>query len=65
MVQGFVVDWYGNKFNRVSSWVEGAPEKSFWYGTNAPDKTKVPVSTFRCSACGFLEAYARAEFDAV
>ena len=63
MIQGFIVDWKGNRFNSVSSWVEGVPEKSFWHGTNAPDKREVPLGTFRCSVCGFLESYARPEFD--
>jgi Domain of unknown function (DUF6487) len=62
MVQGFIVDRSGSKFIRVSSWVEGTPEKSFWSGTIA--QGHVPVGTFRCSACGFLESYARPEFDA-
>jgi hypothetical protein len=65
MVQGFIVDRSGGgKFIRVSSWVEGTPEKSFWWGTIAPDERHVPVGTFRCSAGGFLESYARPEFDA-
>jgi hypothetical protein len=48
----------------VSTWVEGAPEKSFWHGANVPADKRVPVGTFRCSACGFLESYARPEFAA-
>ena len=63
MVQGFVVDaTAGGVF--VSSWVEGAPRKSFWNSTKAPVEMRVPVGTFRCSACGFLESYAQPEFDA-
>ena len=65
MVQGFIVDRSGGRgFISVSSWVEGTPEKSFWWGTIAPDERHVPVGTFRCSACGFLESYALPEFDA-
>lgn len=64
MVQGFILDW--NVAGRlVSSWVEGAPEKSFWTGTKSPAYEKcIPVGTFRCSDCGFLESYARPEFAA-
>jgi hypothetical protein len=63
MVQGFIVDFTaGGKL--VNNWVEGAPEKSFWQGTNVPAEKCVPVGTFRCSACGFLESYARPEFKA-
>ena len=65
MVQGFIIDWTGAKFSRVSDWVEGAPGKSRWFGTVlAPAEKCIPVGTFRCSACGFLESYAHAEFAA-
>jgi hypothetical protein len=50
--------------SRVSNWVEGAPEKSVWHGTNVPAEKCVPVGTFRCSTCGFLESYALPEFAA-
>ena len=51
MVQGFIVDF--NLAGRlVSNWVEGAPQKSFWTGTNAPNEKCIPVGTFRCSGCG-------------
>ena len=62
VVQGFIVDWSQGGGRRVSSWVEGTPEKSFWHGTNAPEERYVPVGTFRCAACGFLESYACPEF---
>ncbi len=39
MVQGFIGDWGQGGGRRVSSWVEGAPEKSFWHGTNAPEES--------------------------
>ena len=64
MAQGFIVDWSQGIDRRVSRWVEGAPENSFWHGTKAPEEKSVPVGTFRCSACGFLESYARPEFAA-
>jgi hypothetical protein len=63
MVQGFIVEWSQGGGRRVSSWVGGAPEKSFWHGTSVPTEKYVPVGTFRCSACGFLESFARPEFD--
>lgn len=66
MVQGFTSGRDGP--NRVvSTWVEGTPEKVGWLfrqvGKVAPDKC-IPVGIFRCSACGFLESYARPEFAA-
>ncbi|HEX3895319.1 MAG TPA: hypothetical protein VHW73_03835 [Rudaea sp.] len=42
----------------------GAPEKRFWSGTNAPDDKQIPIGTFRCSGCGYLESFASAEFGA-
>ena len=63
MVQGFTYGRDGP--NRVvSTWVEGAPEKSFWQSAKVPAEKCVPVGTFRCSVCGFLESYARPEFGA-
>ena len=63
MVQGFTFEHDGWQ-RIVSTWVEGAPEKSFWQSAKVPADKCVPVGTFRCSACGFLESYARPEFAA-
>jgi len=63
MVQGFIVDHvHGGVV--VTSWFAGAPKRSFWFGTKAPEFEAIPIGTFRCSACGFLESYARPEFAA-
>jgi len=63
MEQGFVLDnTYGARV--VSHWAAGAPLKSFWAGTKLPDEKLVPIGTYRCSSCGFLELYARQEFAA-
>jgi len=63
MEQGFVLDnTYGARI--VSQWAAGAPLKSFWTGTKLPDEKLVPIGTYRCSSCGFLELYARQEFAA-
>jgi hypothetical protein len=66
MVQGFIIDMKRSKFSVVSNWVEGAPGKPTWFGTcvPAPAEKRIPVGTFRCSGCGFLESYARPEFAA-
>jgi hypothetical protein len=61
MEQGFVVD-YTHGGAAVSKWAAGAPLKSFWFGTKVP--ALVPIGTYRCSSCGFLEMYARQEFAA-
>ena len=63
MVQGFTFESEGPK-RMVSTWVEGAPEKSWLGSAKVPADKCIPVGTFRCSACGFLESYARPEFAA-
>jgi hypothetical protein len=63
MELGFVLD-NSHAVRIVSQWMPGPPQKSFWTGTKAPDDQLVPIGTFRCVACGFLESYARQEFAA-
>jgi hypothetical protein len=62
MVQGFAVD-HGFLNTGVGTWVEGPPEKEVPFGTKIPEEC-IPIGTFRCAACGYLESYARAEFAA-
>jgi hypothetical protein len=64
MVQGYIADWKADDRRRVSNWIEGEPIKSYWYGTKISPEKCIPVGTFRCSVCGFLESYARPEFKA-
>jgi hypothetical protein len=61
MVQGFMPDYYAHSAIYVSSWVEGPPAKSFWTRTKVQGEG-IPIGTFRCAVCGYLESYARAEF---
>lgn len=64
MTQGYILDSSDAAFF-VSSWTSGIPRKSFWTGTKRkPRKELMPIGVFRCSLCGFLEAYARSEFAA-
>jgi hypothetical protein len=63
LILGFIAD-YSHASIRVSTWVEGHPERAFLTGTKAPPEKSIPVGTFRCSNCGYLESYARAEFAA-
>lgn len=58
MEPGFVLD-QAHGATLQSSWVEGAPERSFWTGLKLAGRERVPVQTFRCTSCGFLESYAR------
>jgi Domain of unknown function (DUF6487) len=63
MEQGFVLD-YTHGARVVSQWAAGPPQKSFWTGTKMPDEAPIPIGTFRCSSCGFLESYAQDVFAA-
>ena len=63
MELGFIVDKdHGGQ--TVSKWSPGTPVKSFWQGTKIDRELIIPVGTYRCSTCGFLEAFARPEFAA-
>jgi len=57
MAQGFIIDeGYGKK--SVSTWVAGAPRKSFWFGLRLGGSERLEMSTYRCNRCGYLESYA-------
>jgi hypothetical protein len=60
MEQGFVVD-HSHGARIVSEWAAGPPLKSFWTGTKLPEE-RLPIGTYRCERCGYLESYARTEF---
>jgi hypothetical protein len=60
--EGFVLDrTYGA--NLQSTWVGGRPAKSFWTGLKLKGQGTLPVTTFRCSGCGYLESYASEASD--
>ncbi len=57
MEEGFVVDrTYGA--NLQSTWLDGEPQTSFWTGVKIGKKEQVPVTTLRCSGCGYFESFA-------
>lgn len=57
MEGGFILDnTYGARLQ--SEWVEGAPERSRWTGVKLTGKELLPILTFRCARCGYLESYA-------
>lgn len=58
MKRGFTLDHtYG--YLAIATWVEGEPQKSFWAGLKTSGRKTLPIETWRCSKCGFLENYAR------
>jgi hypothetical protein len=60
MEPGFVADKGHYSVPDVQKWVEGRPERSFWSGLKLKDRDVLPVSTYRCERCGYLEFYATA-----
>jgi hypothetical protein len=58
MEQGFIPDATDNT-TKVTNWVEGQPQKR-WYGLKTRGLRKVPIESWRCGRCGYLENYAPA-----
>lgn len=58
MKEGFVVEVMGGKAH-PNTWIEGRPESHYLRGLKLRYKTALPITTFRCVSCGFLESYAR------
>lgn len=60
MEEGFILDeTHGGQ--RQSRWVEGKPIRSFWTGLKiAKEARRLPITTYRCRRCGFLESFAPA-----
>jgi len=61
MEPGFVLD--RNRFDdRQSTWMEGSLESNIWTGSvKASERVQIPVTTYRCTGCGYLESYATPE----
>lgn len=57
MDPGFIAD-ATEHYTKVTNWIEGAPEKSFWGGVKARGRKKLAVETWRCGRCAYLENYA-------
>lgn len=62
MVQGYVLD-FTPVGGRVRMWHSGPPKKAGWSGIK-DSTSQIPIGTFRCQSCGFLESYACDEFAA-
>ncbi len=57
MERGFVIDGHQNGYSQ-ERWTPGEPVQSFWTGLKLQKEKLVPVTTFRCPVCGYLESYA-------
>lgn len=60
MEPGFVLD-QSYATNVQSTWVGGTAERSIWTGVKLKGHQRLPITTFRCPACGYLESYAPPE----
>lgn len=63
MEAGFIIDvGYGK--TAVPRWAAGEPVSSFWSnGLKLRGKEQLPVTTYRCRSCGYLESYAQQNPD--
>jgi hypothetical protein len=41
-----------------TAWIDGPPERSFWAGLRLKGHRRLPLKTYRCTRCGYLESYA-------
>ena len=72
MEQGFVLGHHdspvapgGSRLDtHLSFWTAGPTLESGWAAMELPREKLLPIATYRCSSCGYLESYARVEFAA-
>jgi hypothetical protein len=57
MEEGYVLDRARNGL-AAASWVEGAPEKSFWLGLKLKGHEQRAITSYRCQSCGLLLNFA-------
>ena len=55
---GYVLEIGDGNTRSVSQWISGPPERGFMFGLKTRNRRSYPVTTFRCTQCGFLESYA-------
>lgn len=62
MAPGFIPSNIDRITSVFAQWRAGEAKSSFWSGVTSADETTIPIRTFRCVKCGYLESYARPEF---
>ena len=56
---GFIPEFSYPQGIILNSWIKGKPEYGVWSGgPKIRRKEMLPVLSYRCSACGYLESYA-------
>ena len=60
MESGFMIERGGGPRDRQVRWVEGEPisHSSFFPGVHLEGREPMPVTTYRCGGCGYLESFA-------
>lgn len=59
MEEGIVLDrGHGNLPSAESHWLEGSAKTNWWGALKTSGKRMLPIATWRCTVCGFLESYA-------
>jgi len=61
MESGFILDQAPGGAKLQANWVEGPPTPSFWTARGRlkiQGRERLPVTTFRCDVCGYLESFA-------
>jgi hypothetical protein len=59
MESGFMVDRAGIGSDLQGRWVEGDPIPRFFFdGVKMQGREPLPVRTYRCEGCGYLESFA-------
>jgi hypothetical protein len=59
MEEGYVLDRVRPPAMGQAVWIPGAPVRSFWTGLKVDRATMKPITTYRCTGCGYLESYTR------
>jgi uncharacterized protein DUF6487 len=59
MEPGFMLERGGGPHDQQVRWVEGEPTpRLFFSGVKLERREPMPVTTFRCDRCGYLESFA-------
>jgi hypothetical protein len=58
MQPGFMLDRGTYDECNVAQWIEGEPEKSFWFGLKTKGRQALPITALRCPTCGRLDLFA-------
>ena len=58
MGPGYLLEFTDDNSRRATDWVEGEPEKGFLGTLKIKGHKRLPVVTYRCDRCAYLESYA-------